>query len=1158
MSLSGLANWALSGGASGGNDDNNDDNNNSNDNSSQQPEAALTEEEIRARRMARIEAMQKRQEEAAAAAASKSEDEPQPMDVDDDGGAASASATSPKPSPTKGSAPMDTDMNSPSQSSAKTTSPSPQPASKKAKQSADPTSKIQRKKELLIKKTMMIAVGKNQNDSTCVPIQIDDPTTIGTSTIAELFANRLALPANARELTSTVPAQKPLIPYLATCYRKAADEAKSVRQTAQKKKQQQQDSADKTSSELESMLEEIQNQAVNYAGSALLVPELFEQSAGSADQLHNAALQSSSGTAGDGNLFFAVAGKDSSFYHMVCAELQSQDNDSFVKIVLGLVARIAKDLKACETVNDGVGPTSALGLVTALTSVCSAKAVSVAVTTKLDLYNAANKGDGCRFLPPPEGTPAASEKVPAPPLPPGPPGEDPMSRIMRMQQHQRTKKPYKKRSGVFVERDTLLGLVLRVSTPREDMTGPFKPSSVFRMSPSAAEGHANQQRNQLKVYQNACQQLVTNLLKGGPVAREPIMKWFADFLILNEGATAFRPNAAKVASESLLLNASNVLMKLCNPFVSDESKHGLINLGFVSDAAANRGVFPTQGDDALRRLGGNEEGDVEMSSKPYEPTNTFIPQCFFYCARSLALGIVPGLSKHESLERQIAHTYWDLRNRNEDPQNSRNLGFLIMMKNCTEVTLFQEDMVVDSLRFCNLMAEVLVKASDEELRQMPEFLVDTVCDIVTGIAGERQKMLAGLNFGNVFQMVVKLLSPAYATIVTNYNLRAKLGDVLYELYLPDDSTDRRRRRDVPASVTCDPMRGGQTYLLSDPNAQATLAPSLLLLYGEVEHTGFYEKNSHRSKICKLIKYLWNSQEHRSAFQGITANPDTFIVFANGIMNETNHLMGDVMQKLPEIRATQLRMENTAEWGRLSEEEQTRVSEALEENERMVKSSLPLVNQTLAMFGYLNTDEKIRKLFLLPDLLPRLVGMLNHTSSRLVGRQGLELKVKDPEQYEFKPKEMLRDLSAIFALFASNHDFQLECARRVNPPDLLTKAVATCSRLNLLMGESLKQFQSLPDLVDAARLELASGDEALKEDAPDEFKDELMSEYMDDPVILPSGHRVDRSTIKQHLLNDKMDPFNRAPMTIDDVRPDVELKERMDKWLAEKRAARDSA
>lgn len=993
MSLSGLANWALSGGA-GGNRNNQDDddknNNNDNNNSSQQSDAALSEEEVRARRMARIEAMQKRQEEASAAAAAAAsaaatankQDGPQPMDVDD-GGAAAAPSTSVSPGV---AVPMETEVSSPSTAST-------QPSSKKAKPSqVDPSSKIQRKKELLIKKTMQITVGSSQSDSTCVPIQVDDPTTIGIPTIAELFANRLALPSNAKELKS-VPAQKPLIQYLATCYRKAAEEAKTIRQIAQKKKQQKQDPTDDSTSELECMLEEIQNQAVNYAGSSLLVPELFEQSSGSADQLYQAVLQSSSGTAGDANLFFAVAGKDSSFYHMLCSELETQGNDSFVKIVLGLVSRIAKDLKACETVDDGVGPTSALGLVTALTSVCSVKAVAIAVATKLDLYNAANKGDGCRFLPPPAGTPAAGEIVPAPPLPPGRPDEDPMNRIIRMQQHQRTKKPYKKRSGVFVERDTLLGLVLRVSTPREDMTGPFKPSNVFRMSPSSVEGHANQQRNQLKVYQNACQQLITNLLKGGPVAREPIMKWFADFLKLNEGATAFRPNPAKVASESLLLNVSIVLLKLCHPFVADESKHSLINLGFVSDSTANRGVFPTQGDDALRRLGGNDDNDTQMSITPYEPTNTFIPQCFFYCARSLALGIVPGLTKHESLERQIAHTYWDLRNRNQDPQQSRNLGFLIMMKNCMDVTLFQEDMVVDSLRFCNLMAEILVKASDDELCLLPEFLVDNVCDVVTGIAGERPKMLAGLNFGHVFKMVVKLLSPAYATIVTNYNLRAKLGDVLYELYLPDDSTDRRHRRDVPTSVTCDPMRGGQTYLLSDPDAQATLAPSLLLLYGEVEHTGFYEKNSHRAKICKLIKYLWNSQEHRSAFQGITSSRDTFVVFANGIMNETNHLMGDVMQKLPEIRATQLRMENTAEWGRLSEEEQTRLSEALEENERMVKSSLPLVNQTLAMFGYLNTDEKIRNLFLLPDLLPRLVGMLNHTSSRLVGRQGLELKVR---------------------------------------------------------------------------------------------------------------------------------------------------------------------
>ena len=61
--------------------------------------------------------------------------------------------------------------------------------------------------------------------------------------------------------------------------------------------------------------------------------------------------------------------------------------------------------------------------------------------------------------------------------------------------------------------------------------------------------------------------------------------------------------------------------------------------------------------------------------------------------------------------------------------------------------------------------------------------------------------------------------------------------------------------------------------------------------------------------------------------------------------------------------------------------------------------------------------------------------------------------------------------------------------------------------------------------------------------------------MMDPVVLPSGHFVDRSTITQHLLNDPIDPFNREEMTIDDVKPATELKAKIDMWLEEKRAAR---
>jgi ubiquitin conjugation factor E4 B len=153
--------------------------------------------------------------------------------------------------------------------------------------------------------------------------------------------------------------------------------------------------------------------------------------------------------------------------------------------------------------------------------------------------------------------------------------------------------------------------------------------------------------------------------------------------------------------------------------------------------------------------------------------------------------------------------------------------------------------------------------------------------------------------------------------------------------------------------------------------------------------------------------------------------------------------------------------------------------------------------------------------------------------------------------------MLRDLCAIFALFASASDFQVECAKSGCNPDLLQTAIKICLRLNLLTGESMTAFESLPALVEQAS-RIVAKDEALLVDAPDEFLDEIMSTFMMDPVKLPSGHFVDRSTITQHLLNDPIDPFNREEMTIDDVKPALELKEKIDTWLEGKRAARSAA
>ena len=104
-------------------------------------------------------------------------------------------------------------------------------------------------------------------------------------------------------------------------------------------------------------------------------------------------------------------------------------------------------------------------------------------------------------------------------------------------------------------------------------------------------------------------------------------------------------------------------------------------------------------------------------------------------------------------------------------------------------------------------------------------------------------------------------------------------------------------------------------------------------------------------------------------------------------------------------------------------------------------------------------------------------------------------------------------------------------------------------------EELRIWQTLASAVAAAKAAEEEEEQDLGE-VPDEFMDPLMFDLMKDPVTLPSSKAVmDRSTIRSHLLSDPTDPFNRMPLKIEEVVPNVELKEKIEAWIAEKKAAK---
>lgn len=628
-----------------------------------------------------------------------------------------------------------------------------------------------------------------------------------------------------------------------------------------------------------------------------------------------------------------------------------------------------------------------------------------------------------------------------------------------------------------------------------------------------------------------------------------MIQWLTDALLVNSKADAIERDPTKVSSEELLYNLSVVLLKLCDPFVSNPNKAALVDPGFVSSPKSHGGVYDLTGDNALTRLGEN----VSHSGDVYNPKNSFIPLCFFFCSRALALSIVPGMLHYDEISRSLSHMAWRIRQANGDIFSDRRFDYSLKVKFAMGVVVKSPTYIGDVFRFYNTAAGFLLRLDNDQLKTMPEHLVSDVCAVLDFAADHTTKLLSGIDFGNAFRLTVKLLSKDCAKLVRNYNLRASLGDILHDIFLPGDSD---HRNDIPDSVICDPLSGGRTYLVSDKMCQDTLAPSLLLLYGEVETTGFYEKSKHRVKIAALLKYLWDSPEHKPAFRKVAEDQEGFIVFANGIINDMNDKFAGVMEKLPAIRTVQLQMANPQEWAAISEEERETIMERHEENERLVGDTLNLCDNVLKMLGFLNTDKAIRDMFLLPDMCPRLANMLLFVLTKLVGSRGLDLKVDNPEKYNFRPKELLQNVCVVFASFADADTFQVACAKSgYYTSELLSKSVKTCRKLGLLVGESMDLFEQLEGKVEEMARTLGD-DEELYEDAPDEFLDPVMSEFMTDPVILPTSDTiVDRTTIKQHLLNDPTDPFNRKPLSIDDVIPAEELKQKMKVWLDAKKLAK---
>lgn len=277
-------------------------------------------------------------------------------------------------------------------------------------------------------------------------------------------------------------------------------------------------------------------------------------------------------------------------------------------------------------------------------------------------------------------------------------------------------------------------------------------------------------------------------------------------------------------------------------------------------------------------------------------------------------------------------------------------------------------------------------------------------------------------------------------------------------------------------------------------------------------------------------------------------PPVFLRFINHLINDAIFLLDEALGYMKKIQ--ELQGERETSWPNLPAQERSRNEAELMHIGRLARYHNIMGTETIQILDKLTAA--ISAVFTHPSMVDRIAAMLNYFLKNLVGPNRKSFKVKNLDEFSFKPGEIVTDICRIYVNLKDCDGFLASVSRdgRSYSPELFAQASDVLLKIN--QSELVHDVKAVEEKVrDAAKNFKA--DEELFADAPDEFLDAIMSHLMVDPVMLPNSRQVvDRSTIARHLLSDQNDPFTRAPLTMEQVEPLHDLRAQIQAWMEEKR------
>lgn len=666
--------------------------------------------------------------------------------------------------------------------------------------------------------------------------------------------------------------------------------------------------------------------------------------------------------------------------------------------------------------------------------------------------------------------------------------------------------------------------------------------------------------------------IINYMIRASKDARDRILDWFATALNINHKRRAMQVDPNTVSSDGFMFNLTTCLDQLCEPFM-DAS---FTKIDRIDPNYLHRNPRVDMKDET--KLNADQHASDKFYSKKVEGTSNFISEIFFLTVAAHHYGSESLTSKLEQLEKDLRHMESTIAKFESDRSRWTNnpvqlrvfeqalqkykdkLDLGLSLKYCLQGLLFDDVWQARSMLFMRYVTVWLLRLASgvtfpkepiklplpeeppEIFKCLPEYFLDDIVSNFKFIMWCMPQIITATQGDELIMLCITFLESSQ--YIKNPYLKAGLVSIMFRGTWP--------------------RPGGVQGVLADllnslPFANDYLLHALMKFYIEAEHTGthtqFFDKFNIRYEIFQIIKCIWPNLLYRTKLSNqANQNLDFFVRYVNLLLNDVTFVLDESFGAFITIHNTQVEL--SREGSTMEPTIRQQKEEQLAASQRMAKSYMQLTNETVVMLK-LFTDA-LADSFTMPEVVQRLADMLDYNLDTMVGPKSSNLKVANLQEYGFNPRSLLSDIVDVYLNLMNKESFIYAIARdgRSYKPANFEKAAEILNKWRLKSADDMKKWELLQKKVKVAK----EADEQAEEDLgeiPDEFLDPLMYTLMEDPVILPASRiSIDRSTIRSHLLSDPHDPFNRMPLKMEDVKPDTELKARIEQFkasrIAEKR------